>query len=75
MLRLSQLRRENFCRGPRWHVRPARDFGLDKSLFMCIIAVLVSVAACRWLNAHFSMRYFNWIGRNTLQIYVIHRIF
>ena len=77
MLRLSEWRRENIV---PWALLGAVSgihiiFGLDKSLFLCIIAVLASVAACRWLNAHFKMSYFNWIGRNTLQIYVIHRIF
>lgn len=77
MLRLSEWRRENWM---PWAILAALAgmhviFGLDKSLFMCIIAVLGSVAACRWLNQHFSMSYMNWIGRNTLQIYVIHRIF
>jgi len=77
MLRMSEWRRENLV---PWALLAAVSgihiiFGLDKSLFLCIIAVLASVAACRWLNAHFKMSYFNWIGRNTLQIYVIHRIF
>lgn len=77
MLRLSEWRRENML---PWAALAALSglhiiFGLDKSLFLCILAVLASVAACRWLNAHFRMTFLNWIGRNTLQIYVIHRIF
>jgi len=77
MLRLSEWRRENLM---PWALLAAAAgihvlFGLDKSLFLCVLAVLFSIAACRWLNQHFSMRYLNWVGRNTLQIYVIHRIF
>ncbi|WP_065649054.1 acyltransferase family protein [Pantoea eucrina] len=77
MLRLSELRRENLLPWAALAVLTGLHviMGLDKSLFMCVIAVLVSVAACRWLNQHFSMCFFNWVGRNTLQIYVIHRIF
>jgi uncharacterized membrane protein YcfT len=77
MLRLSEWRRDNIV---PWAILAAISglhiiFGLDKSLFLCILAVLGSVAACRWLNARFKMSYLNWVGRNTLQIYVIHRIF
>lgn len=49
--------------------------GLPHSLFLCIIAILFCIAACRSLNNAFSMRWLNWIGKNTLQIYVLHRIF
>ncbi len=49
--------------------------GLPKSLFMCVIAILFCIAACRALNSRFSMSWLNWIGKNTLQIYVLHRIF
>lgn len=77
MLRLSEWRRENIV---PWALLVALAgvhviFGMSRSLFMCLIAVLCSVAICRWLNAHFRMTWLNWIGRNTLQIYVIHRIF
>ena len=54
MLRLSEWRRENII---PWAILAALAgihviFGLDKSLFMCIIAVLFSVAACRWLRTY-----------------------
>lgn len=49
--------------------------GLEQSLFLCVLAILVSIAGCRWLNQTFSMRWINWVGKNTLQIYVLHRIF
>lgn len=78
MLCMSEWRRENIL---PWALLAVMSgihiiLGLDKSRFLCIIAVLASVAVfCRWLNAHFKMAWFNWAGRNTLQIYVIHRIF
>ncbi|WP_414146979.1 acyltransferase family protein [Erwinia sp. BNK-24-b] len=49
--------------------------GIAHSLFLCVMAILLSVAACRTLNRYFSLRWLNWLGRNTLQIYVLHRIF
>nr|MBA2814608.1 acyltransferase [Candidatus Pantoea persica] len=73
MLRLSEWRHENVA---PWALLAALAgvhaiFVLDKSLFMYVLALLASVAACRWLNQCFSMRCMNWIGRNTLQIYII----
>lgn len=49
--------------------------GLEQSLFLCVVAILGCIAACRGLNQLFSLRWLNWVGKNTLQIYVLHRIF
>lgn len=49
--------------------------GLPNSLFLSVIAILCCIAICRALNNLFSMHWLNWIGKNTLQIYVLHRIF
>lgn len=49
--------------------------GMPKSLFMCVIAILICIALCRVLNRFFTLRWLNWLGKNTLQIYVLHRIF
>ncbi|WP_428943363.1 acyltransferase family protein [Pantoea sp. FN060301] len=49
--------------------------GLPENLFLCVIAILICIAACRMLNNVFDMRWLNWMGKNTLQIYVLHRIF
>ncbi len=49
--------------------------GMSKSLWLCILAIIISIRICCWLNERINMNAINWIGRNTLQIYVIHRIF
>lgn len=49
--------------------------GIPRSLFLCMLAILMCIALCRVLNKWFNMSWLNWIGRNTLQIYVLHRIF
>lgn len=49
--------------------------GLYKNLFYCLLAIVAAIMFCRALNARFNMHWLNWIGRNTLQIYVLHRIF
>lgn len=77
MLKLSEWRRENLVPWAALAVLAGIHmlFGLDKSLFMCVLTILASVALCRYLNARFNMSALNWVGKNTLQIYVIHRIF
>lgn len=77
MLRWSEWRRSNLL---PWIALAALtlvhlELGLMRSLFLCVIAILFSVAICRTLNRYFSLRWLNWLGRNTLQIYVLHRIF
>jgi len=49
--------------------------GLQKNLFLCTLTILACIALCRTLNVRFNMAWMNWIGKNTLQIYVLHRIF
>lgn len=77
ILRLSEWRRQN---GLPWLLLlllaglPAL-FDFDRSLFLSVLAILISVAACRGLNQVSSMAWLNWIGRHTLPIYVLHRIF
>ncbi|UEG20109.1 acyltransferase family protein [Pantoea ananatis] len=77
ILRLSEWRRQN---GLPWLLLlllaglPAL-FDFDRSLFLSVLAILISVAACRGLNQVSSMAWLNWIGRHTLPVYVLHRIF
>ncbi|RWR03891.1 acyltransferase [[Pantoea] beijingensis] len=49
--------------------------GLYKNIFYCMLAIVLGIVVCRELNRRFNMGWLNWIGRNTLQIYVLHRIF
>lgn len=77
MLRWSEWRRSNLLPWTALAVLSLIHFelGILRSLFLCTIAILLSVALCRTLNRYFSLRWLNWLGRNTLQIYVLHRIF
>ncbi|MEW5289901.1 acyltransferase family protein [Erwinia papayae] len=77
LLRWSEGRRRNL---PVWlmlvilavaHLLP----GLRHNLFLSVLSILFSIALCRQLNRWFTLRWLNWLGRNTLQIYVLHRIF
>ncbi|HBU5930259.1 TPA: acyltransferase, partial [Klebsiella quasipneumoniae subsp. quasipneumoniae] len=49
--------------------------GIGKNVFVCVTAVIFSIIICRFMNDKFDMSWLNWIGKNTLQIYVIHRIY
>ncbi|CAO96475.1 acyltransferase family protein [Erwinia tasmaniensis] len=49
--------------------------GMIKNPFYCIVAIVLGIVLCRALNNRFNMSWLNWVGRNTLQIYVLHRIF
>lgn len=49
--------------------------GIGKNIFVCVTAIISSIIICKFLNSNFNMSWLNWIGKNTLQIYVIHRIF
>ena len=49
--------------------------GMIKNPFYCLVAIVLGIVLCRALNNRFNMGWLNWIGRNTLQIYVLHRIF
>ena len=77
MLRLSEGRRENrlpwLLLGLLAVLQGLLD--LNSRLFLCLIAILASVAACRWLSQLGCMAWLNWTGRHTLPLYVIHRIF
>ncbi len=77
MLRWSEWHRSNLL---PWAALLVLSFlhiqlGMTRSLFLCALAILLSVAACRMLNRYFTLSWLNWLGRNTLQIYVLHRIF
>lgn len=50
-------------------------FGFYKNVFMSVIAIIFAIIICELFNSLFNMSWLNWIGRNTLQIYVIHRVF
>ena len=49
--------------------------GIYKNPFYSLLTIVFGIVLCRFLNAHFRMTWLNAIGRNTLQIYVLHRIF
>lgn len=49
--------------------------GMIKNPFYCTMAIIFSIVLCRAMSNRFNMAWLNWIGRNTLQIYVLHRIF
>ena len=65
VIQLSEWRKSNLL---PW-------LGLEKNLFLCTLTILGCIALCRTLNARLNMAWMNWIGKNTLQIYVLHRIF
>lgn len=80
LIRWSEWHRSNL---PVWlalAVLPMANMmlGVSLSLFVCVLSVLsvlLSIAVCRQLNQRCSLWGLNWLGRNTLQIYVLHRIF
>jgi len=77
MMRWSEWHRSNLA---PWAILGALTvvhvmLGMTESLFLCVIAILCCIALFRMLNHYFSMSWLNWIGKNTLQIYVLHRIF
>ncbi|NDL62479.1 acyltransferase family protein [Acerihabitans arboris] len=54
-------------------------FAMDRSLFTSALAVCVAILCCQWVNRHWSLynqslHTLNWIGKNTLQIYVLHKL-
>ena len=49
-------------------------FGMNKSIFHCAIAIVLCVVICREVNARMTPNSLNWLGKNTLQVYVIHKI-
>lgn len=49
--------------------------GSYKNPFYSLLTIVFGIVLCRLLNERFNMGWLNWIGRNTLQIYVLHRIF
>lgn len=50
------------------------NIGIGKNIFTCTSAIIISIMICRMLNNKLDLSWLNWIGKNTLQIYVIHRI-
>ncbi|MCU5773308.1 acyltransferase family protein [Erwiniaceae bacterium BAC15a-03b] len=77
MIRLSEWHRSNIL---PWLLLLALAavhiwLGLDKSIFLCVLAIVCCIAITRKLNQHFNLSLLNWMGKNTLQIYVLHRIF
>ncbi|XBS68278.1 acyltransferase family protein [Acerihabitans sp. KWT182] len=52
---------------------------LDGRLFISALAVCIAILSCQWLNRRLALDYkalqvLNWIGKNTLQIYVLHKL-
>jgi len=77
LLRWSEWHRSNFLPWVVLAILAWAHFavGIPRNLFLCLLVVLLCIALCRRCNQWFSLRWLNWIGRNTLQIYVLHRIF
>jgi len=77
LIRWSEWRRDNLLPWTLLLVLTIAHslLGLEQRLFLCVMAILGSIAFCRALNRMFSMHWLNWVGKNTLQIYVLHRIF
>ncbi|MDX7082717.1 acyltransferase family protein [Serratia marcescens] len=50
------------------------NLGIGKNIFTCTLAIIISIIICKTLNNKFNLSWLNWIGKNTLQIYVIHRV-
>lgn len=77
LIELSELKRQHWLMlggialiGLLHHVG-----GIYKNPFYSLLTIVFGIVLCRLLNEHFNMAWLNWIGRNTLQIYVLHRIF
>lgn len=49
-------------------------FGMDKSIFHCAIAIVLCIVICQQVNRRMNPASLNWLGKNTLQVYVIHKI-
>ncbi|WP_349826506.1 acyltransferase family protein [Brenneria populi] len=51
-----------------------RTLGIPQNLCESLLAILIAIAICRWMNTYFSLQQFNKLSYITLPIYVIHRI-
>lgn len=49
--------------------------GSYKNPFYSLLAIVGGIMLCRTLNERLNMAWLNWIGRHTLPIYVLHRIY
>ncbi|WP_312241817.1 acyltransferase family protein [Pantoea sp.] len=49
--------------------------GIYKNPFYSLLAIVGGILFCRMLNQRLNMAWLNWIGRHTLPIYVLHRIY
>lgn len=77
MIHLSEWRRGNMG---RWLLLLALALGhlwlgFGKSFCLCLLVIAACIALARKLNQYLDLTWLNWVGRNTLQIYVLHRIF
>ncbi|WP_075182058.1 acyltransferase family protein [Pantoea sp. 1.19] len=77
LIRLSEGRRDNL---PWWIGLAALALmhallGLEHSVMLCLLAVAGSIALCRQLSRGGVPRWLQRAGQQTLQIYVLHRIF
>lgn len=47
---------------------------IDKSVFLSMLIVCICILCCQWANRFINLNILNWIGKNTLQIYVLHKM-
>ena len=77
IVRLTEIKKENLA---AWALILAMalvnvKLGIGKNIFVCVASIALSIKICQYMNDKFDMSWLNWIGKNTLQIYVIHRIY
>ncbi|MCL2896801.1 acyltransferase family protein [Brenneria tiliae] len=51
-----------------------RILGFPQNIFESLLAIIITIAVCRWMNDYFNLNKFNKLGFITLPIYVIHRV-
>lgn len=49
--------------------------GVGRNIFLCSLAIVMAISISRFVSGKYNLRWLNWLGENTLQIYVIHRVF
>ncbi|HFZ8716405.1 TPA: acyltransferase family protein [Klebsiella pneumoniae] len=77
IVRLTEIKKENLAAWALILVMALVNvkLGIGKNIFVCVASIALSIKICQYMNDKFDMSWLNWIGKNTLQIYVIHRIY